>query len=497
MTRAQLSVSPLLLTMSEDFAGLLNSGVPTCYNLHRWAQTLLTEPARWLTCSDSRYTQENSATRMPAGNRDALRPLRWAGHSGNSAQNILNYSGSVSPEGVFGPEANSTTYYDTNRWSMVAGTRALETTGASPDVSVAKVTGLSATNFSPNAYREIVFKGTANGDAAGTGNVPNGVAVWGFAHHHDNTKRFNSFSQPSETVNIGGDWTCGNDALRARLIYFRNPNGPTSLQWTPTRNNVSAGTAVTINASGAESVQFVDCDVNASAGPSAVGTRVVARLIATGSGGTGSADDESNKVLPLIGYRLWRPNTQGLEASYWCNSGWNSSHFVSTSLVADVHLEAWLQAYDFPTHVTLDIGQNQTTAETTELDAGVATEYKNNIRAVMDRLSARYSAMGRAAPQYELRVPYDSSRSALNYATMARGLYEIAVERQLAYLNLLAMHVCPRTLANTDASSVLLNSSETPPVHPTLTGAQYFMSLANTAYHAALAGSRPGLAFLS
>lgn len=477
-----IGISPLLARGLQ-----YTSGTPMFWNVYGFAYDVKYGDTHVLVMGDSINSQETSATTMVPGYRDSWRPVTWKGITANSAQNIMNFTSTSSAlPGTWGPESNTTTNYDTNRWDMVAGTRALTLAGA-PDVAVAKITGLTATNFSPNAYREIVFKGVANGDAAGAGNVTNGTAIWGFAHNDAVFSRFNATGQPSETASIAGNWTVGGDAIKCRLIYFQNAGGPTTLQWTPTRANTAAGTPVTINASGSESVQYVDCIVNASSGPTATGTRVVARLIATGAGGTGSADDESNKVLPMIGARMWRyTQATGLQMAFWANSGWKSTDFVNTSLVSDTHLDSWLGALDWPGHLMLQIGQNQTAGETTELDAGTNTTYRANIVAILTRMFARYAANSRGRPKVLFIAPYDTSRTAVNYAAVAAALYSIAQEYGAGFINLQALTCAPRAIISTDIATVLTRDN----VHPSLTGAQYFASITWAVFETALAAGR-------
>lgn len=438
---------------------------------------------------DSINTDETSAATMTPGYRDGWRPNRWKGWYAGSALNFLNYA-TVNLTAVVGFEGRDSTYSRTNRWVMTSGTRALESSGAVPDTASQQVSGVTATDFSPNAYREIVCKGTANGDLDSAGTFPSNTAVQGFGTNHDNFERFNSIVQPSETSSSGGNWTVGGGALTARLIYFQNTNGPSDWRWMGYRNGsfYAGSTSPTFNANGAESIQYVDCTIAAYAtSTSEANARVRPSIFTAASGTTVTA----NECLPVIGCLIWDPNVTGLIMSRWSNAGWNSTHFVDTALFSDTHMAAWLAAIGWPTHIKMQVGQNQTAGEQTELNAGTYTTYKANINAIIDRINARYTAAGRAVPRYYLVAPYDTSQTATNYAAMATALYEIAQARGCAFLNLPALMLCPRGFGSTDATTVLARGGGDD-VHPSLTGAQYFASLEWTAFEMAiLAGPQP------
>lgn len=458
---------------------------PAVHNLRDFANDLKFGDTRLLIIGDSIWTLETSVARMTQGVRDTWRPTNWKGFLAQSSCNFLNYA-STGLEQMMGPEGRDTVYCRTNRWDMVSGVRAQTWAGAAPDTAVTQVTGLVATNFSPVAYREVVFKGTANGDAANAGDAPNGTPIFSFHHNHTVWLRWNADGQPSETPTIGGNWFSRNTTLKARLIYFRNPNGPTLSFQGWRAGGLGAGTSVVINFAGSESVQWADVDIGASSAADA-NSRVRPTLFANGT------NNDDNKVLPIIGCRVWDPSVRGLEIATWANGGWNSTHFVNQSLVSDTHLARFLEALDWPTHVMMQVGQNQSATETTQLDAGTITEYKANIIAIMNRVNGLFTAAGRATPKWCLNCPFDSSRSTANYDAMGVALFQIASERGTAFINLHALSPAPRALSNADASSVWLNSSESPPVHPTLTGSQGFAAIIWTAIETAIlsnSGSR-------
>jgi len=438
---------------------------PAVHNLTDFAKALKFGDTRLLIIADSIWTLETAVARMIQGIRDTWRPTTWKGFSGQSACNFLNY-GSVGLEQMFGPEGRDSTYTRTNRWDMVSGVRAQTWSGALPDTAVTQNTGLVATNFSPNAYRELVFKGPANGDAAGAGNAPNGTPIFSFHHNQTVWMRWNADSQPSETASIGGNWTVRNTVLKARLIYFRNPNGPTLSYQGQRAGGLGSGTSQVVNFSGSESVQWVDVDVGAASVLDA-NSRVRPTLFSSG------VNDETDKVLPIIGCRIWDPSVRGLELAVWANGGWNSSHFTNQTLCADTHLARWLEAHDWPTHIMMQVGQNQTAGETTELNAGTFTAYKANIAAIIDRLNGLYAAAGLGAPKWCLNCPFDSSRSAANYDAMGVALHQLSKERGSAFINMNALSPAPRAIDSTDAATVWTTDN----VHPSLVGGQGFAAI--------------------
>lgn len=474
-----IGISPMLARGIQ-----YSSGTPMFWNVYDFAYSIKYDDAHCMMVGDSINTDETSAATMPPGYRDAWRPNRWKGWYSGSAINFLNYA-SVNLTAVLGFEGRDATYSRTNRWVMTSGTRAIDYSGAVPDTAVQQVSGVTATNFSPNAYREIVCKGPANGDAAAAGNFPNGTAVQGWGCNHDNFERFNSTAQPSETATSGGNWTVGGGALTARMIYFRNTNGPSNWKFSGYRNGgLGSGTETTFDANGSESIQYVECTIAAyGSSTSDANSRIRPSIFSTG------ATDESDKCLPVLGCLVWDPNVTGLIVSRWANAGWNSTHFVDTALVSDTHLAAWLAAINWPTHLYVQVGQNQTAGEQTELNAGTYTTYKANIEAMLDRILALYTAASRRLPRVCLVAPYDTSQTATNYATMATALYLIAQARGYAFINLPALMLCPRGFASTDATTVLARGGGDD-VHPSLTGAQYFATLTWTVFETAIAAGR-------
>jgi hypothetical protein len=417
----------------------------------------VTGSTRWLHVADS-FSDLNSLGRMHVAFRDVIRPHRWSGWYHNSASVALNISSSPSSPAYtvtpgFGTASagfwyNHYTFAVTqtanaatndNRSYVIGdmcngngGASGLDTTNgpAAPPAALALDTLSPTVNArfldlkcSPHAFRELLF----------TANVADSTTLFRWDADFRNWMRFNSRAQPTSTTNSYGDWTASGGTITARLIYFRSSYAPTGLTWRTTRGGTVSNT-VTFNPNGADGVTYVDA--NFAAATTASNANRLRPEIVTQAG----IDEYSGSIatiVPILGVRYFDASRAGLEMSFWSQPGWNLETFVNgDDTISSDNLTGWLDALGWPTHISIQLGQNQTAAQTSQLNLGVSTQFKADYRALLAKINGRYDAAGLARPVYLFISPWilqadyviASSRNTLNYATMDLAIYELAVE---------------------------------------------------------------------
>lgn len=464
------------------------------FNLAQWADGIVNAgntaagygSARLLVNGDS-ICSPTVGGRVTDMIRDTWRPYRWSGWFGISASTNYNISANpVIAEYGFTPVLAAAGAGHTFNHYDYAFTGIDAVDGSGPYVIGQQHHGRQSATYdtlageiaTPNSYGEI-FAPFSYRDLVFLGNVANNTVMGGWQYDYRIFDRFQSVVQPVTTANKLGNWTVDGDTVRSRLIYWRNPDGPTSLVWQATRGGTAGGTAV-LNANGAKAVAFIDADHTAQS-TSSNANRIYAR-VATDNLGT----DETGTVLPLIAYRCFRPNTPGLEVSHWTQPGWRSSLFADTDLTATLSLSQYFEALGWPTHVLVYLGQNQTSNETTQLNVGTTTDFTANLAANLARINAAYALGSQAPPRYCLVSPFPlpatslaaGGRTALNYETMDEALYAYAAANGHAFISLWQASMTPMETTDvaqgsTTYTQVLYSTDD---IHPIRAGGMYLAS---------------------
>lgn len=469
---------------------------PTVHNLGPWAYEIINAGdsskgigrVNLLVQGDS-ITSQTAGGRFCVGIRDAWRPYRWSGWSMSSADIVYNpESATTDPGWTITPapatriagqlETNHYSYANTGvgiglqYQSQQSGTYDTPTgTPATPNTVNAG--NSEALKFAAMDYREVVI----NADQA------NATFLFGWVTDFRTWNRFNSVAEPSWTASTYGNWSCKGDAVTARLIYFKNTSAPTSVTWKTYRRN-SLNNSTTFNPNGAAAIAYVDTDFNTSA--TSDNLNAIRGQLHADSLGT----NETGTVLPCLFVRFFRPNTPGLEVHNWSQPGWNFITFTDNTYagMSTTYTPQLLAALGWPTHLLLLHGQNQTTAQTNELNLGTSTTFKANYNTWLNELMAAYIGAGQPLPKVCLLSPYKvgpvklatDSRNVLNYATMDQAIYEVAAARGYAFVSLLQMTPTGFEMEDNDgsggasyAASLFMDPDS---VHPLRAGSTYFMS---------------------
>ena len=481
---------------------------PPTYNLRTFAHDIYHagEPAygsstvRWLHVGDS-FAALPSGGRFHTGVRDSVRPYRWAGWYHPSAASGLNPSPATSdPSWTVSPSFTSPANLYTNHFTFATtqtgsagvndgnnyviglmcngnGGSPIDTTNGPVGNANAMYTRFPNVNSralgykcSPHDFRELAFAGDVADSTVCFEWVMNEV-VW---------RRFKSRAQPTSTANKYGNWGVDGDAVTARLIYVQNPEAPNSLVWRTTRNGTTSN-STSFNPRGTLAVKYVDADFTA-ASTSSTGNYLRPRILTDALGtneSTGGATG-GNTILPILGVRYFRPNSPGLEFSTWSQPGWSASMFVDSGTydtIEPARLSEWLEALGWPTHVSMQIGQNQPTGQQTEMNAGTSTGFKADYQALIDLIKARYSAAGKPQPKFLLLATWrlqsdfitSTGRNQTNYDTIAQATYEIAAANGASFINLQEFqHTEEDFTDNAGARGQILWSSDD--VHQSSTG---------------------------
>lgn len=499
----------LLASLCPSLVSAQTQETPSTYNLYPFAYDLYyagdttkkPNAVRWLHICDS-FGDLPSLGRFHAGVRDVIKPYRWAGWFHPSASSGLNPSPTAAdPAWTITPvHANPANLYynhftfattqtgnpvsnDGNNYSI--GLICNGNGGAAADTSNGPVGAANAmyTRFPvvnsrargwktfPQQFRELAF----------AGDVANSTVLFEWAMDYRVWNRFQSRAQPTSTANKYGNWSVDGDAVTARLIYVQNPEAPSSLVWRTTRNG-STNNSTSFNPRGTLSMTYVDADFTA-ASTSSVGNYLRPRILTDALGtneSTGGATG-GNTILPLIGVRYFRPNSPGLEFATWSQPGWNTSQFLDYATYDALDPQAtteWLAALGWPTDISFQMGQNQTTTQQTELNAGTTTTFESDYQNVVNLINGRYDAAGRQRPNWLFiatwRLQSDfivtSGRNETNYTSMAAAIHNLAVINNASFFNFQSIQHTPEDFTDQGSTRVqILWSSDD--VHQSATGA--------------------------
>lgn len=502
----------LVLAALGVMAASAAAQTPMSYNLRTFAYdiyhagdtTKVPGSVRWLHICDS-FGDQPSLGRFHVGIRDVIKPYRWSGWYHPSASSSVYTGGSPNVPGFTvspvhaapaGLKYNHYTFATTqvgdptpvtgndgNNYSI--GLICNGNGGASADTTNGPVGGANALytlcpavnsrtlgwKTFPHQFRELVF----------TGNVADSTICFEWAMDYKTWNRFQSRAQPTSTASKYGNWGVDGDIVTARLIYVQNPEAPSSLIWRTTRNG-STNNSTAFNPRGALAMTYVDANFTA-ASTSSVGNYLRPRILtdaAATNESTGGATG-GNTILPLIGVRYFRPNTPGLEFVTWSQPGWNVTQMLDYATYDAMDPQAtgeYLAALGWPTHISIQMGQNQTNTEQTELNAGTTTTMESDWQNLVNLVNNRYDAAARARPKWLFigtwRLQSDfivaSGRNETNYTTLATAVYNRAVANGASFFNFQSIQHTPEDFDDQAAATAqILWSSDG--VHQNASGA--------------------------
>lgn len=481
---------------------------PLSYNLRPFAYDIyyagdtskIPGSVRWLHICDS-FGDQPSLGRFHVGIRDVIKPYRWSGWYHPSASSSV-YTGAspnvpgftvspvhAAPAGLrynhftFATTQTGGAGNDGNNYSIgllcngLGGAAADTKNGpvADPDAmyTICPVVNSREMGWKtyPQQFRELVF----------TANVANSTICFEWAMDYKTWNRFQSRAQPTSTASKYGNWGVDGDTVTARLIYVQNPEAPSSLIWRTTRNG-STNNSTAFNPRGTLAMTYVDANFTA-ASTSSVGNYLRPRILTDAAGTDESAGGATggNTILPLIGVRYFRPNTPGLEYVAWSQPGWNTSQFLDYSTYDAMDPQAtgeWLAALGWPTDISIQMGQNQTNTQQTELNAGTTTTFESDYQNVVNLINSRYDVAGRQRPKWlfiaSWRLQSDfivaTGRNETNYTTMATAVYNRAVANGASFFNFQSIQHTPEDFDDqAGATAQILWSSDG--VHQAASGA--------------------------
>lgn len=489
------------------FGRVSSAQTPATYNLRPFAFDIYHagepeyggQPVRWLHIADS-FGALPSGGRFHVGVRDVIKPYRWSGWYHTSAASGLNPSPTTSdPSWTVSPSFTSPTNLFTNHFTYAttqtgnAGTndgnsyvigQMCNGNGGSPIDTVNGPVGNANAMYtrfpnvnsralgykcSPHDFRELAF----------AGNVADSTTCFEWVMDYRSWNRFQSRTQPTSTANKYGNWGVDGDTVTARLIYVQNPEAPTSLIWRATRNG-TVNNSTSFNPNGPLAVKYVDADfsaVSTSGTANYLRPRIVTDALGTNESTGGTIG--GNTILPILGVRYFRPNSPGLEFATWSQPGWSASQMIDSftyDTIEAARLSEWLTALGWPTHISIQLGQNQPLGQQTELNAGTSTGFKADYQALVDLLNSRYDAAGRSRPKYlffatwrlQSDVIVSNGRTELNYTTVAQAVYELAQANGASFVNFQAFQHTPEDFTDNSNRGQILWSTDD--VHPSTTG---------------------------
>lgn len=434
---------------------------PIAWNLRRVAYHIKYELCNMLFLGDSTQSQETDS-RRPVGIVYAWRPaivrgISWPG--GGQVSSTSSAGAGGDPVGEVGPTYNGDWYVGSsskcNRYDLASRTWQLAQQNATFDAASPAGSPVYSVSpgISPVTYREQQWAADPGASALVIKFTALGAVLAKFA---------------------GGD-PFNNKSVTGRIIGYKNTNGVT-MQIQAVKGSSSAVTNMNFNGAAG----YV---VGERTFPTAA-TANMQMLMYTASGASGITPGAN--PITIIGNSWFTGDSTGFLPAWWCNSGWNSETFVDTALVSDASLEMWLSATlgnglgsaspsatNGPTLVRICLGENQTAAETAELDAGVSTTFKANIRAVVARVRARCAALG-TQPMLWFEAPYGTVKSATNNLTMSQAKFELAQEYGGAFTD--GYQIQPpytaRIMGRLAAGGIVLDERLTPDgIHPQFQGA--------------------------
>jgi hypothetical protein len=432
------------------------------------------QPVRWLHIADS-FGALPSGGRFHIGVRDVVRPYRWSGWYHPSAASGLNPSPATSdPSWTISPSFTSPANLYTNHFTYATSQTGAPVSndgnnyvigqicngnGGSPiDTTNGPVGNANAmyTRFPNVNSRQLAYKASPHDfrELAFAGDVANSTTCFEWVMDYRTWNRFGSRVQPTSTANKYGNWGVDGDIVTARLIYVQNPEAPTSLIWQATRNG-TVNNSTSFNPNGAVAVKYVDANFSAQSTSSVANylrPRIVTDALGTNESTGGTIG--GNTILPILGVRYFRPNSPGLEFSTWSQPGWGVNQFIDSftyDSIASNRLAEWLDALGWPTHISIQLGQNQPVGQQTELNAGTSTGFKADYQALTALLDAAYDANTKPRPKYLFfatwRLQSDflvgTGRNETNYNTLAQATYELALQKGASFFNFQSVQHTP------------------------------------------------------
>lgn len=230
----------------------------------------------------------------------------------------------------------------------------------------------------------------------------------------------------------------------SRLLYVNNPSG--SMVSARVRSYRQAGTdaspayttvnttSLTLNTGTAALPSYLDVDCGTGAN-------------APGVGIIENSTDETSKCLylgPPVFYRgTPGSRTTGFGFCHMATGSYTSENVLAafggggspTCSVANVRL--YLQHAGFtPNFILLDVGQNTSGTENTELTAGTQTTYKANMQAILTQIATVYSGMSAPMPYIILCNPYATGYTTTHCETKGRALYNLARSNGCGFIDM-------------------------------------------------------------
>lgn len=237
-----------------------------------------------------------------------------------------------------------------------------------------------------------------------------------------------------------GNWTASN-YVKARIVYYANSTG-TSMRLVGRRERSEGSDLYNSDVDTATVIDFANNSGLSLPGP----MQYAEASCGNGSGNpsvslrTAAGIDESSKNFNIIGVRFYRTDAGGIyqpgfsimdvafgggtTLTALSNIGGGSS--PNTDAAAAIK---WFDLMGAPKYWLVEVGQNLTVTESTELAAGTKTEYKTNVSNIISRINticAGYTSP--TTPIILLVSPYKTGYSSTVSETRSTALYELAQE---------------------------------------------------------------------
>lgn len=261
----------------------------------------------------------------------------------------------------------------------------------------------------------------------------------------------------TSTVSVPSRWASGdwwsNVALSARVIFYRDTfvsgtpatNGGMVGQlrlWTRRNRGAVFGTGTQMLPSAAVGVSYVDTAFQTATGYPGIQVR-------TETGYDEGVGATKRTAYYHGGFAWYRGTpgvrTPGLFVSSIAYSGGNTTHLLGalgggggSVAVPQANAVGWLQGMFSPRYWLVDLGQNATSAESTEYATGGYSVYKANIQLIINQIRVLHAAMSLSGlPVILLCAPYEAPSGTSGYGTLRESaLYELSQENDsVAFLN--------------------------------------------------------------
>lgn len=263
--------------------------------------------------------------------------------------------------------------------------------------------------------------------AAGTGSNP--IAAWQKTYSA-NRQWFAPVEWSATLANLSqygnGDWTAG-VTVRARIIYFAHANSLPNARLEGRRGSTVIATVALDMTANPGTVQFADVTCGTAAGDPVVALRV---------NGTSSPDyDETGKSIQILGAFFFVADANGNRipgtGTMAVATGGNTTATLLSQLGGGVspvntaaRVKEWLAAHKVgqhgPTHFIIDVFQNRTTTEASELDAGTITAAAANAAAIVSHVR---TLVDWCDPRFLLCAPYASAYSETANKAMVAAMF--------------------------------------------------------------------------